>query len=123
MGTIGSGNFDSDTAADHLGSICDGLIRDIESAMKDRKKIEPDEYWGVAVPCNIELLVLFRKSGYFGSRLPDRETAVRWRDVYLSVWDSKASSLLPDESERAERLSVLKKTFSSLIRLLGTESP
>lgn len=117
MGALGSGNFDNDTAADHLGTICDSLIRDIEAAMQNPTQLEPDEYWGVAVPCNIELLVLFRKSHYFGATLPDPTTATRWRDTYMGIWLAKIDSLKPKPKYREERLGVLTKLFANLIRL------
>jgi hypothetical protein len=56
MGTWGHGNFDDDTAADHLSDLTGKLLGDIQKAMEgDPVEIEPDEYWGVAVPCNLEL--------------------------------------------------------------------
>lgn len=60
---LGAGNFDDDSAADHLSIVTGKLVEEIETAMADPETIEPDEYWGVAVPCNLELLHLIAKRG------------------------------------------------------------
>jgi hypothetical protein len=56
MGTWGHGNFDDDTPAEHLWALTDQLVKEVSTAMADPKKIEPDEYWGCAVPSNVEIL-------------------------------------------------------------------
>lgn len=54
MGTWGSGNFDNDTSADHLAIITDRLIAEVTEAMAgDPVDIEPDEYWGAAIPWTV----------------------------------------------------------------------
>lgn len=54
MGTWGTGNFDDDTAADHLSILVSRLVREVTDAMAgDPVALEADEYWGVAVPCNL----------------------------------------------------------------------
>ncbi|MBL8717245.1 MAG: hypothetical protein JNL79_14760 [Myxococcales bacterium] len=43
--------------ADHLSILTARLVEEIEAAMAgDPVALEPDEYAGVAVPCNVELL-------------------------------------------------------------------
>ncbi len=37
--------------------------------------IEPDEYGGVVVPCNVELLHLLARSGYGAGSLPQAQVA------------------------------------------------
>lgn len=117
MGTLGPGNFDNDTAADHMGILCDRLITEIEDAVSDKSSIGPDEYWGVAIPCNIELLVMLNKK-YFGATLPDLHTALRWRDVYMSVWQKEIVAFRLKAGHLEARSRVLRQTFASLIRII-----
>ncbi|MFI6230906.1 DUF4259 domain-containing protein [Micromonospora echinospora] len=118
MGTWGSGNFDDDTAADHLAALTDRLIAEVTEAMSDDPTaIEPDEYWGVAVPCNLELLHLLGQQRYVGVRLPDPETIADWKSRYLAVWDGTIDGLEPGPEYREERRAVLVRTFDQLAEL------
>ncbi|MFH0176943.1 DUF4259 domain-containing protein [Streptomyces cacaoi] len=58
MGDWGTGNFDNDTAADHLSILTNRLITEVADAMADDPAdIEPDEYWGVVVPANPRIVL------------------------------------------------------------------
>lgn len=115
MGTWGSGNFDSDTAADHLVVVTDRLVTEVAEAMAgDPVEIEPDEYWGVAVPCNLELLHLIAQQGYVGAQLPDAATIEEWKTKFMAVWDATIDGLEPMDRHRAERRAVLALTFDRL---------
>lgn len=115
MGTWGSGNFDSDTAADHLSVVTDRLIDEVAEAMSgDPAEIEPDEYWGVAVPCNLELLHLLAQQNHAGAGLPDPVTIAGWKDAYLAVWDRTIDELEPAAEDRERRRAVLVRTFDQL---------
>jgi hypothetical protein len=115
MGTWGSGNFDSDTAADHLSEVMEGLIEDVTQEMaKGPSNIEPDEYWGVAVPCNLELLCLLAKQKWVGVELPEAETIAKWKATYLAVWDAKIDELGPKPDYKTKRRAVLVATFDEL---------
>ncbi|MEU3017346.1 hypothetical protein ABZ635_08155 [Nocardiopsis sp. NPDC007018] len=77
MGTCGSGNFESDTAADRLAGVVDRLVGEVASAMSgDPVALEADEYWGTALPCHLELLYVLAREGYSGGRLPSREVVL-----------------------------------------------
>lgn len=114
MGTWGPGNFDDDTAADHLSSVSARLVEEIEAAMAgDPVALEPDEYAGVAVPCNVELLALLAEQKWAVS-LPHRETVLAWKETYLAVWDRTIEGLSPvspktKDAEAAARWSTFKK--------------
>ncbi|WP_429516181.1 DUF4259 domain-containing protein [Rhodococcus sp. BE178] len=115
MGTWGSGNFDDDTAADHLSDMTGRLVDEVTKAMSgDPVEIEPDEYWGVAVPCNLELLHLIAQQHYVGVTLPDAETIVGWRDRFLAVWDGAIDGLEPAPDYKERRREVLVRTFDQL---------
>jgi Domain of unknown function (DUF4259) len=114
MGTWGPGNFDSDYAADHLGIVTDSLIKEIKAAIENPEELEPDEYWGVAVPCHIELLVLIAKQGWAGSTLPEPETIQEWRETFMATWDRCIDDLEPTPEHRAKRREVLERTFEAL---------
>lgn len=115
MGTWGSGNFDDDTAADHLSILTDRLIAEVAAAMSgDPVEIEPDEYWGVAVPCNLDLLHLIAQQNYVGANLPDPTTIVEWKTKFLAVWDEASDGLAPIESYKEQRRAVLVQTFDQL---------
>ncbi|MEH1017125.1 DUF4259 domain-containing protein [Micromonospora sp. CPCC 206060] len=115
MGTWGSGNFDDDTAADHLSGLTDRLISEVAEAMSgDPVGIEPDEYWGVAVPCSLELLHLIAQQNYVGASLPDPETIADWKSRYLAVWDRTIDGLEPGPEYKEQRRAVLARTFDQL---------
>ncbi|MEE6262982.1 DUF4259 domain-containing protein [Plantactinospora sonchi] len=116
MGAWGNRNFDNDTAADHLSMITGRLLKEITEAMSgDPEEIEPDEYWGVAVPCNVELLYRLAELSYVGVMLPTPEVATGWKRQYLAVWDETIDELVSSAEHRAARRAVLVETFDRLI--------
>ncbi|MDI2126782.1 DUF4259 domain-containing protein [Yinghuangia seranimata] len=118
MGTWGRGNFDSDTAADHLGELTGRLVAEVAEAMEgDPVELEPDEYWGVAVPCNLELLHLIALRGYVGTELPAADVVVEWKRVFMDVWDRTIDDLGPRPEYKAERREVLVGTFDRLVEV------
>ncbi|RKN11965.1 DUF4259 domain-containing protein [Streptomyces radicis] len=118
MGRWGAGNFDEDTAADHLSLITGKLVDETAEAMAgDPVELEPDEYWGVAVPCNLELLHLIGTRGYVGVTLPSGDTVREWKKTYLAVWDEAIDGLAPTAEFRARRRESLVRTFDQLAAL------
>src|SRR5690606_37309851 len=115
--TWGPGNFDSDTAADHLGTLTRRLVDEIQAAMADPSEIEPDEYWGVAVPCNLELLTLIGRQGYVGAQFPDADTISEWRKTFMDVWERTIDGLEPMPEHKIERREVLHRTFEALLQV------
>ncbi|MFI0895452.1 DUF4259 domain-containing protein [Streptomyces sp. NPDC020983] len=115
MGTWGAGNFDSDTAADHLGELAGRLVGEVAEAMAgDPVELEPDEYWGVAVPCNLELLLLLKRQDWVGVALPPAETIRAWQETFLTVWERTIDGLGPKPAYKDERRAVLNGTFERL---------
>ncbi|MYW13744.1 DUF4259 domain-containing protein [Streptomyces sp. SID2563] len=115
VGTWGAGNFDSDTAADHLSELVGRLVAEVGEAVGgDPGGIEPDEYDGVAVPCNLELLLLLHSRGWVGVTLPAPEVVRGWRDAYMAVWERTIDGLEPVEGFKDERRAVLVGTFDRL---------
>ncbi|RZT77821.1 uncharacterized protein DUF4259 [Micromonospora violae] len=122
MGSWGNGNFDNDTAADHLGILTDRLIAEVAEAMSgDPVEIEPDEYWGVAVPCNLELLHLIAQQNYVGANLPDPDTIADWRTKFLTVWEGAIDDLEPTPDHKEQRRAYLVRTFDQLAELAKAE--
>ncbi|MGW4027829.1 DUF4259 domain-containing protein [Streptomyces sp. NPDC004838] len=118
MGTWGSGNFDSDTAADHLGDITGRLLTEVAEAMAgDPVALEPDDYWGVAVPCNLELLHLLASQGHVGAELPKAEVVAGWKDTFMAVWEGSIDDLGPAPGFKDERRAALTRTFDQLAAL------
>ena len=118
VGTWGAGNFDSDTAADHLSDLTGRLIDEIEQAMNgDPVGLEPDEYDGVVVPCNLELLALLSERGYVGATLPPAVKLAEWKKTFLDVWERSIDGLGPKPEYKVERRAVLNATFDRLIAL------
>ncbi|MET8571736.1 DUF4259 domain-containing protein [Streptomyces sp. NPDC004783] len=116
MGTWGSGNFESDTALDHLSIVVDRLVSEVTEAMAgDLVAIEPDEYWGVAVPCNLELLHVLAQAGYAHGNLPEVGVVEEWRKTFMAVWERTIDDLEPSPGFKEERRSVLNRTFDQLI--------
>ncbi len=115
MGTWGAGNFDSDTAADHLGALGSRLVAEVSAAMAgDPVELEPDEYWGVAVPCDLELLLVLVRQGWVGLALPSPEVIRGWQERFLGVWERAIDGLEPDPAYKDERRVVLNETFERL---------
>ncbi|MCF2533398.1 DUF4259 domain-containing protein [Yinghuangia soli] len=122
MGTWGSGNFDSDTAADHLSEITARLISEVAAAMDgDPVEIEPDEYWGVAVPCNLELLLLLSRQGYVGAGLPDPGVVADWKTKFMAVWEESIDGLEPAPGHKDARRAVLARTFDELAQACAAQ--
>ncbi|MFI2362673.1 DUF4259 domain-containing protein [Promicromonospora sp. NPDC019610] len=122
MGTWGPGNFDDDTAADHLSRLSDQLVTEVAEAMSgDPVGIEPDEYWGVAVPANLELLALLARTSYVGVLLPEVATLEAWKSAFLAVWDGAIDGLEPSAAFKDARRSVLVRTFDDLVELRKAE--
>ncbi|MER7726551.1 DUF4259 domain-containing protein [Streptomyces sp. NPDC096323] len=115
MGTWGAGNFDSDTAADHLGDLVGRLTAEVTEAMAgDPVGLEPDEYWGVTVPCNLELLLVLDRQGWVGVTLPPPELIRTWQEKFLAVWEATIDGLGPKPAYKDERRAVLNETFERL---------
>ena len=92
-----------------------GVLEDVTQEMgKGPSNIEPDEYWGVAVPCNLELLCLLAKQKWVGVELPEAETIAKWKATYLAVWDAKIDELGPKPDYKTKRRAVLVATFDEL---------
>jgi hypothetical protein len=115
MGTWGTGNFDSDGAADHLSSLTATLVREVTEAMQRPAELEADEYWGVAVPCNLELLALIARRGYVGCVLPNVETVTNWRRTFMATWEASVDALGPSPEHKQQRRAVLERTFDELL--------
>ncbi|MDX3131063.1 DUF4259 domain-containing protein [Streptomyces europaeiscabiei] len=122
MGDWGTGNFENDTAADHLSILTDRLITEVADAMTgDLVEIEPDEYWGVVVPANLELLSLLARQGYVGASLPEAEEVEEWKKTYMAVWEGCIDDLTPSSGYKDERRTVLIRTFDELAELRRKE--
>ncbi|MER8084564.1 DUF4259 domain-containing protein [Streptomyces sp. NPDC058316] len=120
MGTWGSGNFDDDTAADHLSGITGRLVSEIEEAMAgDPVGLEPDEYWGVAVPCNVELLCLIAEQHYVGATVPGAAVVERWEKTFMDVWERTIDGLEPEPEHKEKRRAELIRTFDRLRTVLS----
>lgn len=118
MGTWGPGNFDDDAAADHLARLTDQLVTEIAEAMSgDPVALEPDEYWGVAVPANVELLAVLARLDYVGVLLPEVTVIETWKSQFLAVWDNSIDGLEPSPAFKEARRAVLVRTFDDLAEL------
>ncbi|MEV8454544.1 DUF4259 domain-containing protein [Streptomyces sp. NPDC052095] len=118
MGTWGSGNFESDAAADHLSGITGRLVARIADAMAgDPVRLEPDEYEGVTVPCDIELLCLIAEQGYVGTGVPEPVVVAGWRETFMPVWERTIDDLEPTPEYKEGRRAELIRTFDRLAAL------
>ncbi|MFI8434235.1 DUF4259 domain-containing protein [Streptomyces sp. NPDC079020] len=115
MGTWGSGNFESDTAMDYLSSFIDRLVAEVAEVMDgDPVEIEPDEYWGVAVPCQLELLTVLTRAGHTSDTLLRPEQVEKWKKQFIPVWERTIDDLGPSRDYKEERRAVLVRTFDQL---------
>ncbi|GAB3972804.1 DUF4259 domain-containing protein [Plantactinospora veratri] len=123
MGNWGFGNFDNDTAADHLSIVTNRLLDEVAEAISgDPVELEPDEYWGVAVPCNLELLYRLAELRYVGVTLPEPDVATEWKRHYLAVWDESIGGLVESAQAREARRAVLVETFDRFIAAAGRDA-
>lgn len=80
------GNFESDTAAEHLSFVIDRLVAEVAEAMAgDPVAIEPDEYWGAAVPCHLELLYVLAQAGYASDHPLHPDVVEEWKKHFMAV--------------------------------------
>lgn len=77
-------------------------------------ELEPDEYRGVTVPCNLELLLVLARQGWVGVILPPPEVIRAWQQTFLAVWERTIDGLEPDPAYKDERRAVLDGTFEQL---------
>lgn len=123
MGTWGSGNFESDTALDHFGTVTTPLLEQIREAFKNKESLQPDEYESEAVLCNMDILLaiahgLGSKAKPFGiSQFPKVKQIQTWQKTYLKVWDDYIDELEPDEDYKTNRKETIIKTFERFIAL------
>ncbi|MGC5343574.1 DUF4259 domain-containing protein [Streptomyces sp. DT24] len=123
MGTWGSGNFDNDTAADHLSGVIARLVGEVTEAMADDPvTLEADEYWGNAVPCHLELLYVLYRAGHTSPHLPRPDVIEGWKKDFMAVWEKTIDGLEPSPAFKRERRSVLNRTFDQLIEAATTEA-
>ena len=116
MGTWGHGNFDDDTSAQHLWALTDRLVKEVSTAMADPEKITPEEYWGCAIPSNIEVLNVVARQKWHGTALPSVAVAEQWKRDYLAVWDEWMDRLEARPEYKTKRREVLMRTFDELAR-------
>ncbi|MFE6748475.1 DUF4259 domain-containing protein [Kitasatospora purpeofusca] len=115
MGTWGSGNFESDTALDHMSAVVGRLVDEVAEAMAgDPVGIEPDEYWGEAVPCQLELLHILAQAGRATEGLPKAAVVEGWKETYMAVWERSIDGLEPKPEYKEKRREVLIRTFDQL---------
>jgi hypothetical protein len=107
MARFGPGNFDENAAADYAAEFVEvHFIKPITDAVRDPQSLERDEWFGVVVPCMVEILAAIAKVRR--GLLPDPEVIQGWKAAYLAVWDR--------EGPWPERRAVLVRTFDRLIR-------
>lgn len=115
MGTWGHGNFENDSAADHLAELTRRLINEITKAMKDPSELEPDEYWGSAVPAAVELLNLFASREWDGALIPEPPVVEQWKSTFMAAWEGSIDGLQPVPGFKEKRRAVLVATFDELL--------
>jgi hypothetical protein len=80
MGVWGSGNFDEDMAEEHLAEVPRPLLQQIEEAAGDAgdpSAMEPDEYGGAAMLCNMEIIACLAEHLGKGCRTCQTEDTYR----------------------------------------------
>jgi len=85
--------------------------------MASPAELEPDEYWGCAVPCNLELLTVIGRNKYAGFHLPKPHVIESWKQTYMEIWEENIDESGPKADYKTKRRQVLNKTFDELISL------
>ena len=115
MGSWGPGNFDNDTARDHLFEVTRELAEQVEQALADATalklagKVETNaelaETLDAVLP-NIEIICVLHES-LGGGFLPEPESADEWQAQFEQLTDAAA----------VDRGEVIRETFERLRRL------
>ena len=122
MGDWGTGNFENDTAADHLSILTDRLITEVTDAMAgDAVEIEPDQYWGVALPANPEPPSLLARRVTWGRRCPGPRWSRGGRRRTWRCGRAASNDSAPSPGYKDERRTVLIRTFDELAELRRKE--
>jgi hypothetical protein len=127
MGTWGAGNFDNDTAMDHLYEVAQPLVEQIERFLADPTLMDhnpPDgDTLGDVAMANIELLCRIagstRDPAYAirGGMLPPPETVEEWKSRFLAAWDVCIDGYSPRGGYKEQRRAVIVATFDQLLEL------
>ncbi len=131
MGTWGAGNFENDTAAEHLIALCKPLVEQIRNAVAQPELMEPDEYDSDVFMANIEILAVLganigrteksRIGGMiFPFPFPPTKEIKQWKTEYLRVWDNYIDKLEPQGDHKSRRRRVIIETFDRLIAVSKT---
>ncbi len=125
MGTWGAGNFEDDTAPDHLSALrntsklegmCAEWLGAVRDAMANTASLEPDEYEGVIAPCKLEIIAqVMDVSGSGVCTLPKPSVPEKWKSTFLNVWDGDIDELEPDPDWKQSRRGVLVQTFDRVL--------
>ena len=115
MGSWGPGNFDNDTARDHLFEVTRELAEQVEQALADATalklagKVETNaelaETLDAVLP-NIEIICVLHES-LGGGFLPEPESADEWQSQFEQLTDVSSG----------DRAAVIRETFERLRRL------
>src|SRR4051794_29360553 len=125
MGTWGHGNFENDTAAEHLIMLCKPLIEQLRNAVAHPKMMRPDEYDGEVFMANIEILAVLGENigrtqkGFPGDLVfpfpfPAGTEIQKWKRKYLKIWDGYIEKLRPSADYRRKRRRLIIQTFDRL---------
>lgn len=110
MGTYGPGNFDCDAAMDYVNELVEKqFLAPIREAIQDPHRLEPDEWYGVVVPCMIDILAAIAEERR--GLLPEPAEVANWKRTYLKTWDAARTEPWP------ERRATLDNTFDRLLRI------
>ncbi|NPC72040.1 MULTISPECIES: DUF4259 domain-containing protein [Corallococcus] len=123
MGTWGFGNFENDTAGEHLVGVVRPLLQQIADTVRDEALMAPDEYDGVAMISNLEIIACLAESlgksseskTAPGMELPPPATIEKWREDYLRVWDGYIDQLNPKPDFKRRRRKVIQTTFERVL--------
>jgi len=99
MARSGNGNFDSDASADYIGDLVERLVKEVEQALENPKSIEPDEYYGMVLPCIVEILAALNQLSGTAS-IPSPEVIACWKSKFLSVRKRACGGILQADDPR-----------------------
>jgi Domain of unknown function (DUF4259) len=114
MGTWGTGNLDSDHAAEYLSEVIfEPLETQILSVLEDTTSAEADEEGDSTIVAVDALAVLCAHFDCTTSISKARLHSIRER--FLEVWSESMDGLDPVEGHKKERQAKIEKTFDRLL--------
>ena len=112
MGSWGSGNFDSDGAANYLVTVINRLRAEVDEVLTDADRSSVDEDGEAVVVPTVQIISVLVE--HCQAAPPEPAVVSVWRDKYLAIYDAQIDGMDPVPGYKEERRQVIVETFAKL---------